>query len=175
MPHKNHTKPVIILGLALIFGCSSPALEPTELQHFPLDDLKGLITRSYVRIDSEISADGNGSLQITADGPTTVRLFELGDLDIENARLIYRARVRTENVEGRVYLEMLCHFPGKGEFFSRSLQTPVTGTTEWATEETPFLLQKGQNPDNVKLNLVIEGTGTAWIDDIHVLKGPLHL
>lgn len=175
MPHENYTRPVIILGLALIFGCVSPALEPTELQHFPLDNLKGLISRSDVRINPEISADGNGSLQITAAGPTTIRLFELGDLDIENASLIYRARVRTENMEGRVYLEMLCHFPGKGEFFSRDLQTPITGTTEWATEETPFFLQKGENPDNVKLNLVIEGAGTAWIDDIHVLKGPLHL
>jgi hypothetical protein len=40
-------------------------------------------------------------------------------------------------------------------------------------EETPFFLKKGENPDNVKLNLVINGKGTAWIDDIRVLKGPL--
>lgn len=37
----------------------------------------------------------------------------------------------------------------------------------------PFFLQKGENPDNVKLNLVIEGKGTVWIDDIHLYKGPL--
>jgi hypothetical protein len=102
-----------------------------------------------------------------------VRLFEVGDIDVENARLIYQAKVRTENVEGKVYLEMWCHFPGKGDFFSRGLQTPLTGTTGWTTEETLFFLQKGENPDNVKLNLVIDGKGTAWIDDIHLLKGPL--
>ena len=33
--------------------------------------------------------------------------------------------------------------------------------------------KEGENPDNVKLNLVINGKGTAWIDDIRVLKGPL--
>jgi hypothetical protein len=41
-----------------------------------------------------------------------VRLFEVGDIDIENARLIYQARIRTEGVEGQVYLEMGCLFSG---------------------------------------------------------------
>jgi len=49
----------------------------------------------------------------------------------------------------------------------------VSGTTDWTTEETPFFLQKGENPDNIKLNLVMNGTGTAWIDDIRLLKGAL--
>jgi hypothetical protein len=131
------------------------------------------MTQSGVQFDKEVSSDGNGSLKIIATEPTVVRLFELGDIDIENARLIYQAKVRTEGVEGQVFLEMWCHFPGKGEFFSRGLQTPLTGTTNWTTEETPFFLKKGENPDNVKLNLVINGKGTAWIDDIRVLKGPL--
>ncbi|MCZ6549959.1 MAG: hypothetical protein V3R69_01565 [candidate division NC10 bacterium] len=102
-----------------------------------------------------------------------MRLFEVGDLTVENARLIYQAKVRTAGVDGQVYLEMWCHFPGKGEFFSRGLETPLTGTTEWTTEETSFFLKKGQKPDYIKLNLVINGTGTAWIDDIRLLKGPL--
>ena len=144
-----------------------------ELKKFPIDSLEGIITQSGVQFDKELSSDGNGSLKITATEPTAVRLFELGDIDVENARLIYQAKVRTEGVEGQVYLEMWCHFPGKGEFFSRGLQTPLMGTTNWTTEETPFFLKKGENPDNVKLNLVINGKGTAWIDDIRVLKGPL--
>jgi hypothetical protein len=138
-----------------------------------MDSMEGIITRSNVGIDKNISSDGNGSLRITSTKPSVVRLFETGDIDVENARLIYQARVRTENVDGHVYLEMWCHFPGKGEFFSRGLQTPLTGTTEWTTEETPFFLKKGENPDNVKLNLVIKGKGTAWIDDIRLLKAPL--
>jgi hypothetical protein len=112
-------------------------------------------------------------LKITATEPTVVRLFEVGDIDIENARLIYQAKIRTDNIAGKVYLEMWCNFPGKGEFFSRGLQTPLTGTTNWTREETPFFLKKGENPDNIKLNLVIDGKGTAWIDDIRLMKGPL--
>jgi hypothetical protein len=135
--------------------------------------MDGIITRSGVRIDRDNSSDGNGSLRITSVKPTVIRLFEIGDVDIENARLVYQARLRTAHVEGQVYLEMWCHFPGKGEFFSRGLQAPLTGTTEWTTKETPFFLKKGENPDNVKLNLVVNGKGTAWIDDIRLLKGPL--
>jgi hypothetical protein len=157
----------------VLVGCSKPVQQVTELKRFPMDSLEGVITQSGVQIDKEVSSDGNGSLRITATEPTVVRLFELGDIDVENARLIYQARVRTQGVEGQVYLEMWCHFPGKGEFFSRGLQTPLTGTTNWTTEETPFFLKKGENPDNVKLNLVINGKGTAWIDDVRILKAPL--
>ena len=138
-----------------------------------MDDMQGLITRSGIRIDKETSYDGNGSLRIDATEPTTIRLLEIGDIDIENARLIYQANVRSEHVDGQVYLEMVCHFPGKGDFFSKGLMNPLTGTTNWITIETPFLLKKGENPDNVKLNLVVNGTGTVWIDDIRLLKGQL--
>ena len=167
---------ILCIGAALCFSlaaCSKQQQQITDLKIYPVDSLEGIITQSGVQFDKDISSDGKGSLQITATEPAVVRLFEVGDIDIENARLIYQAKVRTENVDGKVYLEMWCHFPGKGEFFSRELQTPLTGTTAWTTEETPFFLQKGENPDNIKLNLVIDGKGTAWIDDIRLLKAPL--
>ena len=157
----------------LVIGCSQPSTPVTELKKFPLDSLEGVITQSGIQLDKDASSDGNGSLQVAATGPTVVRLFELGDIDIENARLIYQAKVRTKDVEGRVYLEMWCSFPGKGEFFSRGLTTSLSDTTDWTTQQTPFFLQKGDNPDNVKLNLVINGKGMAWIDDIQVMQGPL--
>ena len=157
----------------VVIGCSKPAQQVSELKRVPIDSMDGIITQSGVQIDKEVSSDGNGSLKITATAPTVIRLFETGDIDIENARLVYQARLRTEGVEGKVYLEMWCNFSGKGEFFSRGLQTPLTGTINWTTEETPFFLKKGENPDNVKLNLVIDGKGTVWIDDIRLLKGPL--
>lgn len=160
---------MILVGVS----CSKPPQPVSELKRFPIESLEGVIAQSGLQFDKEISSDGNGSLRITAAEPTVVRLFELGDIDVEDARLIYQAKVRTEGVEGQVYLEMWCRFPGKGEFFSRGLQTPLTGTTNWTNEETPFFLKKGENPDNVKLNLVINGKGTAWIDDIRLLKGPL--
>ena len=162
-----------IVVIFALWACAKPAQQAAEIKHYPIDALEGIITQSGVQIDNVISRDGKGSLKIAASEPTVIRLFETGDIDIEDARLIYQAKVRTAGVQGQVFLEMWCHFPGKGEFFSRGLQSPVSGTTEWSSVETPFFLQKGENPDNVKLNLVINGTGTVWIDDIHLIKGPL--
>jgi hypothetical protein len=163
------------MGLFSLFtlGCSLSAQDVIELKSFPLDSLDGILTRTGIQLDKQNSSDGKGSLKIVASEPTTVRLFEVSGVEVDDARLVYRAKVRTEGVEGMVFLEMWCHFPGKGEFFSRGLQTPLTGTTNWTTEETPFFLKKGEKPDYVKLNLVIKGKGTAWIDDIRLLKGPL--
>jgi len=144
-----------------------------EVKHYQIESLEGLITRTDIGVDKEITSDGNGSLRITANQPSTIRLYETGDINVENARLTYQAKVRTEGIQGKVYLEMWCQFTGKGEFFSRNMSTPLSGTTDWSTVETPFFLKKGENPDNVKLNLVIEGNGTVWIDDVHLFKGPL--
>jgi hypothetical protein len=147
-------------------------LPTVELKHYPLDSLEGVITQEGVELDKTISSDGHGSLKITADGPRTVLLFETGPIAAENARLMYQARLRTEGLEGQAYLEMWCRFPGLGEFFSRGLDRPLMGTMDWTTAVTPFFQEKGQI-DNVKLNLVITGKGTVWIDDIRLSRAPL--
>ncbi|MBW2252612.1 MAG: hypothetical protein JRF60_18810 [Deltaproteobacteria bacterium] len=161
------------LIIVFVAACSTESVETIELKHYPIDSLEGIITKSDVQMDEKITSDGNGSLRITTSKPTTVRLYKTGDIDIENARLIYQAKLRTDGVEGQVYIEMWCHFPGKGEFFSRALQSPLSGSNEWTSQETPFFLKKGENPDNIKINVVVNGKGTVWIDDIHLVKAPL--
>jgi len=163
---------MVICGIC-VSACKKNAGEPELIRAFALDSLEGLITQTGVEFDPQISADGKGSIKIVAAEPVTMRLFETGDLEVEDARLIYQARLRSENLEGKAYLEMWCNFPGKGEFFSRGLQDTISGTMNWMSAETPFLLKKGENPDNVKLNLVIEGKGTVWIDEVKLLKGRL--
>ena len=145
-----------------------------ELKHYPVNDKEDVIAKTDVTLDNQITNDGNGALRINASQSMTVRLYETGEIDIENARLTYQAKVRSENVEGKAYLEMWCHFAGKGEYFARDFSTPVNGTVDWTTEEVHFPLQEGENPDNLKLNLVIEGKGIIWIDDIRLIKGPLN-
>lgn len=157
--------------MLLLASCGSQQqAEPELLKAYPLDGTTGVLTLSGVSFDEAVSSDGGGSLRIEAHQPAVVRLFETGDIDVEDARLLYRARIKTEDVTGRVYLEMWCHFAGKGEAFSRGLQSTLSGTTEWVTEEIPFFLKRGENPDNVKLNIAIDGTGTVWIDDITLVK-----
>lgn len=70
-----------------------------------------ILTRDDVAADSAVSTDGDGSLKIEATKARTVRLFEIDDPDVEQARLVYRARVRTRDVDGKVFLEMWCRIP----------------------------------------------------------------
>ncbi|HET6342758.1 MAG TPA: hypothetical protein VFG78_11325 [Gemmatimonadota bacterium] len=168
-----HTATVFVAVCVLLTpGCGN-GQEVMELRHFALDSRQGLITTSYVTTDSTVKVEGAGSLRIEAASPTRVLLFETGDIDVEDARLIYRARLRTDDLDGQAYLEMWCAFDQMGEFFSRALQAPLSGTNDWATQETSFFLEAGQNPGNVKLNLVVDGVGTVWVDDVRLLRGPL--
>ena len=107
----------LFTAVIFISGCSKPVSTVVELKHFPVQNLDGVISKSNVVFDKEISSDGNGSIRITVNKPATIMLYETGDIDAENARLTYRAKVRTEGVEGKVFLEMLCQFPGRGEYF----------------------------------------------------------
>jgi hypothetical protein len=158
------------LAAGLTASCSRP--EPA-IKRFSGDTLDGLVQKSGVQVDNRIKSEGRGSLKINLTEPSVVRLFETGDIDIEDAALVYRAQLKTEDFQGRVYLEMGCHFEGKGEFFSRGPDSPLSGTTNWVSVEIPFFLKAGENPDNVKLNVIGEGTGTFWVDDIRLIKRPL--
>jgi hypothetical protein len=164
---------VLALPLLLAAGCQSATTEAEVIRPLTVDSMDGVLTQSGVSFDKAVTIDGTGALRIDASGPTVIRLYEVSGLTIDDARLIYRARVKTENLEGPAFLEMWCSFPGLGEYFSRSLQSPITGTVDWSTQETPFFLQKGQKPELVKLNVVVNGRGTLWIDDIALMKGPL--
>jgi hypothetical protein len=158
----------------ILAGCGrNSSSQLTELALFPLNDMSGIISRSDVQIDKEVSSDGQGSLKVTSSGFRVVRLFETGDLDVDSCRLIYQARLRTRDFEGVVFLGMECHFAGKGDFFARDVEHPLMGTTRWTTEEVTFYLRQGENPDNVRLHLILDGKGTAWIDDVKLLKAPL--
>jgi hypothetical protein len=53
------------------------------------------------------------------------------------------------------------------------MKSIIKGKSDWQTLQTPFVFQKGQQPDKVTLNLVVNGIGTVWIDDIILLKEPL--
>ena len=103
----------------------------------------------------------------------TIRLFEITDPGVEQCMIIYRAKLKSEGLDGQAYLEMWCRFPGKGEFFSRGLDNPVSGSHDGASSQTPFWLKKGEKPDMIKLNLVVKGTGKVWVKDVEVLKDRL--
>lgn len=155
---------MVLQRLTSLFKRPEPAGPPEVLRTFTTSD--ALLTRDGVTVDGE-------AWRIEFNEGRSVRLFEETEPRVDQCILTYRARVRTEGTQGRVYLEMWCRLPGRGEFFSKGFQQAVKGTTDWSNHETPFLLKAGQQPDLVKLNLVCEGAGTVWIKDMELLRTPL--
>jgi tRNA A-37 threonylcarbamoyl transferase component Bud32 len=118
-------------------------------------------------ISQDLTAD-QGGWRIDANEARTVRLFELPKPAVEDGIITYRAKMKSEKLQDKAYLEMWCRIPGLGEFFSKGLQNPIQGTTDWSSYEIPFFLKKGQVPDLLKLNVNLEGNGTVWIKDVEV-------
>lgn len=167
-------KAVSLLALIpLAAGCGTRESAPQVVKEFPISDTEGVLEPDRVALDLEVTSDGNGSFRIETQEPTVVRLYILPDPDLENLRLTYAAKVRSEGLEGSAYLEMWCQFTGKGRFYSRAIEEAISGTRDWSIQESPFFLQAGENPDEVELNLVIDGKGTVWIDEIRLLKAAL--
>lgn len=161
-------KLALVVFAVLILAAGSANAE--DLKKLNLDDASAIGTT--VRTDTRVKAEGKGSIKITTQWPTTICLGEVAGLDVENAKLVYKAKVKS-NLEGTAFLEMWAHVGG-GEYFSRGMNDVVRRKTDWRVVQTPFLFQKGQTPDKVTLNLVINGKGTVWIDDIVLSKEPLN-
>jgi hypothetical protein len=140
----------------------SAAAGTRELKRLGLDDAAAI--GLTIRTDAAVKAEGKASVRIDTAWPTTVCLGEVTGVDVENAQLFYRARVRTQ-IEGEAYLEMWVHLGG-GQYFSRGLNDTVKGQADWKTIQTLFNFEKGQKPEKVTLNLVINGHGTVWVDDV---------
>lgn len=150
--------------LKSFFKAPQPAGPPQELATFSTSDntiTQGLITQQ------------DDGWRVECSEPQTIRLFEVPEPGIDQCLLTYRAELKTQDVQGRAYLEMWCRLPGRGEFFSKGFNNAVKGTNDWASYEIPFYLKRGQKPDLVKLNLAVEGSGMVWIRNVRLLQTPL--
>jgi hypothetical protein len=147
------------------FAGPKPAGPPQVLRVFAPD--QPTITRTGIRVE-------NGAWHIDARAEEqTIRLFEVENPAVEDCLLTYRAELKAEGLQGRAFLEMWCRLLGRGEFFSKGYQQAVSGTVDWARYEIPFYLRRGQKPDLIRLNVVVEGQGTVWLRDVELLKTPL--
>jgi len=160
-------KPTLLM-LALLALIASTAYGE-ELKRLNLDNASAI--GISIQTDTQIKTEGKGSIKITTQWPTTICLGEVIGLNVENAKLLYTAKVKSD-LDGSAFLELWAHVGG-GQYFSRGMNDVVSQKTDWKLIQTPFLFQKGQRPDKVTLNLVINGKGIVWIDDIVLSKEPL--
>jgi hypothetical protein len=163
----NRMNRILAILIVMIFLCSSALA--AELKKMSLDDAS--ILGTTIQTDSDVKTEGQASVRIATRFPTTNCMGEVNGFDLENARLVYKAKVKSD-LNGSAYLEMWVHI-GNGRYFSKGLNDPVKGKSDWRSIQTPFIFQKGQNPNRITLNIVINGQGTVWIDDLVLIKAPL--
>ena len=81
--------------------------------------------------------------------------------------------VATDSTQ-RLIREIIDSLKSGLDFWSRcGMNSVATATTDWKKLETPFFLQPGQKAEKVTINIVINGKGTVWVDDVRLLKAPL--
>ena len=137
-----------------------------------IDSPRSVAPQPGARFDPDVSSDGRGSLRVDASGERTVTL--LADVPIEAPklpRLSYRARLRGERLTGRAYLEMWVRVKEGEESVARALHAPLSGTSDWSTHDASFFLAEGQEATRVQLNVVVEGSGTVWVDAVTLRAG----
>jgi hypothetical protein len=161
---------IVILSILVFLALVAGPAYPEDLKKLSLDDVSAIGTT--IQTDTQVKVEGKGSIKITTQWPTTICLAEVTGLNVENAKLVYKAKVKSD-LNGSAFLEMWAHVGG-GQYFSKGMNDMVSRKTDWKVIQTPFLFQKGQKPDKVTLNLVINGKGTVWIDDIVLSKEPLN-
>lgn len=162
--HHTHRLLAMFLLMALTLGVPPLAAETSLFS-------KDLAVPQDISDAAAVTAD-DGGLRFQTDKPAVLALATLDDPDVESAIVRFSARVRTEGLQGQAYLEMLCRFKDKGEFFSRGINAPLSGDTGWTTQAIPFYLQAGENPDRIQLNLIVTGPGVVWIDTLEAQATP---
>lgn len=154
---------LLIVWFLLIGG--SPALAENLIK-LSLDDVSSL--GLTIASDPQVKVEGRSSIRIATLHPATVCLGEVSGLDLENSTLNYSARVKSQ-LDGTALLEMWVQVDGR-RYFSRGLNSTIKGNSDWQLIQTPFIFQKGQKPERITLNLIINGTGTVWVDDVVLSK-----
>jgi tRNA A-37 threonylcarbamoyl transferase component Bud32 len=158
-------KNLIIGKVVSIFWRASPETKTVTLKAFTLTD---------PTVNKDMKVVGDAWL-LNSTQSQVMRLFELPVKQVDDCVILYRAKLKTENLQGRVFLEMWCRLPERGEFFSRGLDQVLVGTNDWASYEIPFFLKKGETPDLLKLNLNVEGAGKIWIKDVQISACGTHV
>jgi hypothetical protein len=139
--------------------------ERQGMEWLPPDD-----TASFPLLKVEDMVENLGS------EPLRVNILSLEKPGVTLANYALRGQVRTEGVEGQGFLEMWSHFPGDGQFFSRTLGSEgpmrhLEGSCDWRPFLLPFQNKPdGPPPERLVVNVVLPGKGKVWIGPLTLVQ-----
>lgn len=171
---KNVRVAMILLfaSLALVSCNKKKPGPPKEVDSFTCATVDRVVAKELVTVDREASSDGDGSIMINTAEPVTVRFFE-GKLPGENCKYTYKVKMKTEKLNGDAYLTMDINYPSGGkQTVQQEARSYLSDTNDWTQMEIT-ISGPNQKPASVVLNVVVDGDGTVWVDDLHLIATPL--
>ncbi|MEJ2368503.1 MAG: hypothetical protein P8Z49_09210 [Acidobacteriota bacterium] len=159
-------------GLLMLAACGKKGQEgPVVEQTFPCDNLQQVVSPEYVSLDKTTSADGKGSIKITASQPTTIKLFNI-KYPGKNSKFTFDIKMKTENFSGQAYLKMDILYEGGGHASIQNYQDALMGDSGgWVPESISYTVP--QKPYAIEISAVLNGTGTVWFDDGKLIRQSL--
>lgn len=153
--------------LASVLTMALPAFaEPFQiLGDFPCNDISQI--RTLVSTDKSTTADGNGSIKIEAAQNALVTVADQKNLSVSKDNTLWcTLKVKCAGVKQRAYLEMWCEVAEGKRAFSKGLDQPLQGDSEWKEIRLPMMVNGDFTVSRALVNVVIEGPGTVWVDQI---------
>lgn len=166
--------------IAYFFACGVSIAVAVEPQPNAIEkvDWAQLKERGLLRGGEVIPGDAEHPSRLkiinTQPGTNSIPLCELVSPSITTSSYAVRGKIRYDGVVGVGFLEMWNHFAGRGEYFTRTMDTSgpmgmITGTSSDRDFQLPFhTLGQTPPPEKLVINLVLNGLGTVEI-------GPLEL
>lgn len=153
------------LAVACALALAVPAAPSRDLGLLPCNRLDQM--KTVVSIDREVTADGNGSLRVTAEQGASVTLVDQDGFHVTEGNTFWCvAKVRGSGIKQRAYLEMWCEFDKMGRAFSKGLGQILQGDTDWMEVRLPMMVNQPALMKRALVNVVIEGPGTVWLDEV---------
>lgn len=124
--------------------------------------------------NARVSIDKEGILAVEGDSRRTqTHLLTIEKPTVPGHQYRLIGKIKFENVDGEGYVEMLNRFPGRGEFFTRTLAEgsamgKIVGSSDWRDLELPFMSEPGLLPDRLTINLMLPGRGKVWITPLRM-------
>lgn len=167
--------------IACLFTCGVSIAVAVDLQPNAIEkvDWAQLKERGLLRSGEVIPGDAEHPSRLkiinTQPGTRSIPLCELVSPSITTSSYAVRGKIRYDGVVGVGFLEMWNHFAGRGEYFTRTMDTSgpmgmITGTSSERDFLLPFhTLGQTPPPEKLVINLVLNGPGTVEISPLELI------
>jgi hypothetical protein len=173
---------LLALGLLACGEDGPPAAEappgavraPIEIAHYPLN-ADAVPSGADAVFDRDVSQDGGGSLRVvTGEDGGRLRLYRIDDVGPVDGALLYTGFLKSQDLQGMAYFELWCHPADGNPAFVRGVARRVEKSSDWKPQELSFSQPETcTDPVSVELNVVIQGAGTVWIDNLRLWDVPV--